>query len=109
MRRSSERSKLVSSSSSSPPRWDRCGWRKRSACASLAEANNRTAELVLLEEFSPDQLLSYDADAFVSTACPRIAIDDYLRYPKPILTPIEMEIALGLKQWSDYRLDCILG
>ena len=75
----------------------------------LAEANDRVADIVLLEEFSPDQLLSYDADAFVSTACPRIAIDDYLRYPKPILTPIEMEIALGLKQWSDYRLDCILG
>jgi 2-(3-amino-3-carboxypropyl)histidine synthase len=59
----------------------------------LAEANDRTADIVLMEEFSPDQLLSYDADAFVSTACPRIAIDDYLRYPKPILTPIEMEIA----------------
>jgi 2-(3-amino-3-carboxypropyl)histidine synthase len=75
----------------------------------LAEGSDRVADIVLLEEFSPDQLLSYDADAFVSTACPRIAIDDYLRYPKPILTPIEMEIALGLKQWSDYRLDCILG
>lgn len=75
----------------------------------LAEASGRVADIVLLEEFSPDQLLSYDADAFVSTACPRIAIDDYLRYPKPILTPVEMEIALGLKQWSDYRLDCILG
>jgi 2-(3-amino-3-carboxypropyl)histidine synthase len=75
----------------------------------LAESNGRQADIVLLEEFSPDQLLSYDVDAFVSTACPRIAIDDYLRYPKPILTPIEMEIALGLKQWSDYRMDAILG
>ncbi len=75
----------------------------------LAEADGRSADIVLLEEFSPDQLLSYDTDAFVSTACPRIAIDDYLRYPKPILTPFEMEVSLGLKQWSDYRMDCILG
>jgi 2-(3-amino-3-carboxypropyl)histidine synthase len=75
----------------------------------LAWSTGRQADIVLLEEFCPDQLLSYDVDAFVSTACPRIAIDDYLRYPKPILTPIEMEIALGIKQWSDYRMDRILG
>lgn len=71
-------------------------------------SSGRQAEVVLLEEFSPERLLPYDADAYVSTACPRIAIDDYLRYPKPMLTPIELEIALGLRQWSDYRMDSIL-
>ncbi|MBI0584746.1 MAG: diphthamide biosynthesis enzyme Dph2 [Methanomassiliicoccus sp.] len=75
----------------------------------LAERHGRSAEIVLLEEFHPDRLLPYDADAFVSTACPRIAIDDYLRYSKPILTPLEMEIVLGEKQWSEYRMDSILG
>jgi len=64
---------------------------------------------VLLEEIHPDRLLPYQADAYVSTACPRIAVDDYLRYPKPILTPVEMEIVLGLKKWSDYSLDSIQG
>jgi len=75
----------------------------------LAEENDRSAEIVLLEEIHPDRLLPYQADAYVSTACPRIAVDDYLRYPKPILTPVEMEIVLGLKKWSDYSLDSIQG
>jgi len=74
-----------------------------------AEAHGRSAEIVLLEEFHPDRLLPYQADAYVSTACPRIAIDDYLRYSRPILTPLEMEIVLGEKQWSEYRMDMILG
>jgi 2-(3-amino-3-carboxypropyl)histidine synthase len=76
---------------------------------SLAEENDRSADIVLLEEFHPDRLLPYQADAYVSTACPRIAIDDYLRYPKPILTPVELEIVLGLRNWSDYSLDSIQG
>lgn len=74
-----------------------------------AEAHGRSAEIVLLEEFHPDRLLPYQADAYVSTACPRIAIDDYLRYSKPIITPLEMEIVLGEKQWSEYHMDMILG
>ncbi|MDW5562832.1 MAG: diphthamide biosynthesis enzyme Dph2 [Methanomassiliicoccus sp.] len=74
-----------------------------------AEAHGKAAEIVLLEEFHPDRLLPYHADAYVSTACPRIAIDDYLRYSRPILTPVEFEIALGERQWSDYRTDMILG
>lgn len=74
-----------------------------------AEARGRSAEIVLLEEFHPDRLMPYDADAYVSTACPRIAIDDYLRYGRPILTPVEMEIVLGEKEWSEYRMDMILG
>lgn len=74
-----------------------------------AEAHGRSAEIVLLEEFHPDRLLPYDADAYVSTACPRIAVDDYLRYRKPILTPVEMDIVLGEREWSEYRMDMILG
>jgi 2-(3-amino-3-carboxypropyl)histidine synthase len=73
------------------------------------EAHGRSAEIVLLEEFHPDRLLSYDAEAYVSTACPRIAVDDYLRYRRPIITPVELEIVLGDREWSEYRMDMILG
>ena len=44
-------------------------------------------------------------DVFVSTACPRIAIDDYISYKKPILTPFELLIALQEKSWDDYTFD----
>ncbi len=75
----------------------------------MLESTRHKADIVLMEEFNPEFLLSFEADAYVSTACPRIAIDDYLRYPKPIITPIELEIALGRRKWSEYRMDAILG
>jgi 2-(3-amino-3-carboxypropyl)histidine synthase len=73
----------------------------------MAMENDRKADVVLMNEFDPDSLLPFEADAYVSTACPRLAVDDFLRYPKPILTPVEMEITLGLRKWSDYQLDRI--
>lgn len=48
-------------------------------------------------------------DCFVSTACPRIAIDDYMQYKIPILTPFELNVLLGFKKWEDYRFDEILN
>jgi 2-(3-amino-3-carboxypropyl)histidine synthase len=48
-------------------------------------------------------------DCLVSTACPRIAIDDYMQYKIPIITPIELDILLGYKKWEDYQFDEILN
>ena len=48
-------------------------------------------------------------DCFVSTACPRIAIDDYLQFKVPIITPVELDISLGFKKWDDYCFDEISG
>ena len=67
------------------------------------------SDIVILNEVRPDYLLPYQADVYVSTACPRLAIDDYLRYPKPIITPVELEIVLGERTWEQYRMDTILG
>jgi 2-(3-amino-3-carboxypropyl)histidine synthase len=53
--------------------------------------------------------MAFQLDAFVSTACPRLAIDDYLRFRKPMLTPIELEVALGARKWDDYLFDSFLG
>lgn len=44
-------------------------------------------------------------DCFVSTLCPRIALDDYLQYKKNIITPIELSIALGEISWDKYSFD----
>ena len=58
----------------------------------------------------PANLESFrEIDCFVSTACPRIAIDDYMQYKTPILTPIELDILLGFKKWEDYQFDQILS
>ncbi|WP_019177315.1 diphthamide biosynthesis enzyme Dph2 [Methanomassiliicoccus luminyensis] len=75
----------------------------------LLESRGKSADIVMMERFDPELLMPYQADAYVSTACPRIAVDDYLRYQKPILTPVELEIVLGIRDWSDYRMDFITG
>ena len=58
---------------------------------------------------TPDQLLQLKVDAFVNTACPRLAIDEVGRFNAPMLTPQEFEIVLGEKEWEDIVFDEILG
>ncbi|PKK86210.1 MAG: diphthamide biosynthesis enzyme Dph2 [Thermoplasmata archaeon HGW-Thermoplasmata-1] len=66
----------------------------------------RSAHIIAMRQFTPDSLLYFrKLDAFVSTACPRIAIDDRSRYDVPMITPIELEIALGEREWGDYAFD----
>ncbi|MFO7678033.1 MAG: diphthamide biosynthesis enzyme Dph2 [Thermoplasmatota archaeon] len=72
----------------------------------LLHAHNKKSLFIAQDQFSPTNLQGFDKiDCYVSTACPRIAIDDYLQYKIPIITPIELEIILGEKQWQDYRFD----
>lgn len=75
----------------------------------LLSGADRQFVSILMNDFHPDHLQSFDVDAYVSTACPRLAIDDYLRYRRPMLTPPELEISLGLRDWEDYSLDQMLG
>lgn len=44
-------------------------------------------------------------DCFVSTLCPRVAIDDHLQYKQTIITPVELDIALGKRSWDAYIFD----
>ena len=77
--------------------------------AFLLERKGKAGDIIIMEEIGPTQLMPYDVGAFVSTACPRLAIDDQMRYGKPILTPIELEIVLGERTWENYHLDMING
>ncbi|WP_407454226.1 diphthamide biosynthesis enzyme Dph2 [Methanobrevibacter sp.] len=73
------------------------------------EDNSMEAYIILVDNVSPDVLLPYlDLDAFVVSACPRIAIDDSQMYKKPLLTPQELEIVLKKREWENYQLDEIL-
>ena len=65
--------------------------------------------IIMVDNVNPDVLLPYfDLDAFVVTACPRIAIDDSQMYKKPLITPQELEIVLDKREWENYQLDEIL-
>ena len=72
----------------------------------LLEKHGRKGYLLALDHISPDLIDFYPVDAYVNTACPRIAIDDSVRYAKPLITPYELEVALGEKKWeTGYQFD----
>ncbi|WP_455645697.1 diphthamide biosynthesis enzyme Dph2 [Methanosphaera sp.] len=74
----------------------------------LIEEHGFEAQILNMDYIAPDRLLPFDLDAFVMTACPRIAIDDSAMYKKPVLTPDELEIVLGIRDWDDYQMDEII-
>ncbi|MFV2041351.1 MAG: diphthamide biosynthesis enzyme Dph2 [Candidatus Hydrothermarchaeales archaeon] len=75
----------------------------------MLEEKGRSGYFIALREINPDVLLPFRGlDAFVNTACPRITIDDTARYKQPVLTPVELEIALGIREWDDYAMDEIV-
>jgi len=71
----------------------------------LAEKHGKQANLFLMDLVAPELLQGYRVDAWVNTACPRIAIEDILQYKQPMLTPQEFEIVLGERSWNDYVFD----
>ena len=71
----------------------------------LAEKHGVEATIFVMDMVSPQHLEGYRVDAWVNTACPRIAIEDILQYKQPMLTPQEFEIVLGERDWTDYVFD----
>jgi len=69
--------------------------------------NGKKAYIILMNEILPQKLMNLNFDAYINTACPRIAMDDNFLYEKPVLTPEEMEIALGIKNCFPYSIDRI--
>lgn len=63
------------------------------------------AVIVTMREVSPDELLNLGFGAYVNTACPRLAYDDQIRFPAPVLSPQEFEILCGVRPWENYTID----
>ena len=73
----------------------------------LLRGRGRRAELIAMDHISYSKLEGFSFDAYVVVACPRVPIDDYENWRKPVLTPKEVEMLLGLRE--DYEFDEILG
>jgi len=75
------------------------------AAAGLVEkygARGVSAFLIYLDEVRADILNNFsEADAFVDTACPRIALDGVAGVERPILTVSEALVALGELGWGE--------
>ncbi|WP_094226746.1 diphthamide biosynthesis enzyme Dph2 [Methanolobus psychrotolerans] len=75
----------------------------------MAKKHGRNAYVFTMDLVTPDQLLQFKVDAFVNTACPRLAVDEVGRFHAPMLTPMEFEIVLGEREWEDLIFDEITG
>ncbi|WP_297436450.1 diphthamide biosynthesis enzyme Dph2 [Thermococcus sp.] len=74
---------------------------------SLLREHGKYAGLIAMNHINYPALEGFDFDAYVVVACPRVPMDDYENWRKPVLTPTEVEIILGLRE--DYAFDEILG
>ncbi len=73
-------------------------------CA-MAEAHGMDAHILIMDMVTPDALRAFDLDAFINTACPRIATDGSAGFPAPVLTPVEFEVVVGERRWDDLIFD----
>ncbi len=63
----------------------------------VAREKGFQADVVYMNDVTPEKVYNLPYDFFVSTACPRICYDDDIRYEKPIITPQEFEFLVGLR------------
>ena len=77
----------------------------RPELANLLASLSPRAVIVTMQEVSPDELLNLGFAAYVNTACPRLAYDDQVRFPVPVLSPQEFEILCGARDWENYTID----
>jgi 2-(3-amino-3-carboxypropyl)histidine synthase len=78
---------------------------QRMALAQRLLSLSHNATIVMMREVNPDELLNLGFACYVNTACPRLAYDDQVRFPVPILSPQEFEIVCGVRTWDDYAID----
>ncbi|MDP3396911.1 MAG: diphthamide biosynthesis enzyme Dph2 [Methanoregula sp.] len=81
---------------------------ERMALAERLSTLSKKAVIVTMREVSPDELLNIGFACYVNTACPRLAYDDQVRFPAPVLSPQEFEILCGVRTWDDYAIDEIV-
>lgn len=77
--------------------------RLRSAVAlkNKLQAKRKNAILLALKEVTPEALMQFPTiEAYVNTACPRIALDDLPRFAKPVLTINEALVILEEMDWE---------
>lgn len=60
------------------------------------------AVIIYVDEVRAEHLNNFvEAEAFIDTACPRLAVDGVSGVDRPILTVREAEVVLGERRWED--------
>jgi 2-(3-amino-3-carboxypropyl)histidine synthase len=68
------------------------------------------AFVIYLDEVRADALNNFtEPNAFIDTACPRIAIDGVAGVERPIITTVEARVVTGEARWEDIWGPVYLG
>ena len=66
------------------------------------EKKGKKATLLTMHEVTPETLMQFPSlEAFVNTACPRIALDDASKFRRPVLTINEALVIVGELTWEE--------
>ncbi|HDN75899.1 MAG TPA: diphthamide biosynthesis enzyme Dph2, partial [Acidilobales archaeon] len=71
----------------------------------ILKKNNRNFHIVRTTYLTHDILRNIDGsdiEAIIITSCPRLAIEDFTKYDKPVLTPGEVMYMFGLREDYTY-------
>lgn len=71
----------------------------------LLASKGRKGIIVAVDFVRPEYFLGLEYDCIISTACPRIATDEYMHFNKPIITPFELEVMFDEKSLFAYSMD----
>lgn len=65
------------------------------------EKKDKRVTLLAIREVTPEALMQFPSlEAFVNTACPRIALDGFGRFRRPVLTINEASVIVGELTWE---------
>ena len=77
-----------------------CNLREAIALRRKAVEKGLDAYVIAMDEIGADKLLGFNVDAFVNTACPRLA-EDFTHFKTPVLSAEEFKVVLGEREWDD--------
>ena len=71
----------------------------------LIEKKGKKAFVFAADLLLPEYLLGIDVDCLVSTACPRLGLEDSANWKLPLINSEELKILLGKKKIEKYCFD----
>ena len=75
-------------------------------CKDFLRQHKKQVYSIIINHITPSALENFpQIDCFISTACPRIVIDDAPNYNTLMITPVELKIAFGVLPLKTYQFD----
>ncbi|MCS7126664.1 MAG: diphthamide biosynthesis enzyme Dph2 [Aigarchaeota archaeon] len=67
----------------------------------ILEAEGKEVDLLSVDELREDLLDNLPYDGYVNTACPRLSLEDQMRFRAPLLLPSEVLLSIGKLKWKN--------